>query len=94
MTGHKPLKSNDRYFRVGLLSVAFYAPKDQLDRTRANTCMNPQLPVSFPGWKSALALSNLTSVEKSSYAREIITFLHHCKKSHSTPTGLAISEYK
>jgi len=93
ITGDKTLKSNARYFRVCLLSVAFYALKDQLKRTRANTCMNPKWPVSFPAWKSALALSNLTSVEKSSHARQIITFLHHCKKSRSPVTVALIRQW-
>jgi len=45
--------------------------------------MNPQQPVSFPGWKAALASSNLSPVVKTFHTKEIITFLHHCKKTHS-----------
>jgi len=47
-------------------------------------------PVSFPQWKQALAQTNLSPAEKASYAREIITFLHHCKVGHVAATvGLA-----
>ena len=40
--------------------------------------MNDKNPVSFPGWKGALALSNLSPIIQSSHTWEIISFLHHC----------------
>src|SRR5665213_2972029 len=55
--------------------------------------MNDKQPVSFPGWKGALALSNLSPLIQSSHTREIITFLHHCKKSHSPATVILIKQY-
>jgi len=35
--------------------------------------MNDKQPVFFPGWKSALSLSNLPPVVKSSHTRPILT---------------------
>ena len=55
--------------------------------------MNPQLPVSFPGWKAALAASNLSPVVISSHTRAILTLLHHCKKSHSPVTVVLIKQW-
>lgn len=55
--------------------------------------MNDKQAVSFPGWKSALARSNLSPLIQSSHSREIITFLHHCKKSHSPATVILIQQY-
>lgn len=48
--------------------------------------MNPQLPVSFPGWKEALARSNLSPVVQAAHTREILTFLHLCKTKHAPAT--------
>jgi hypothetical protein len=45
--------------------------------------MNHQQPVSFPGWKGVLAHSSFNPEIHASHSREIITFLHHCKKTHS-----------
>lgn len=55
--------------------------------------MHPHQPVSFPGWKSALALSNLSPVVKSSHTRTILTFLHHCKKTHAPVTVALIKQW-
>lgn len=55
--------------------------------------MNQKQPVSFPGWKGALALSNLSPLIQSSHTREIITFLHHCKKSHAPATVVLIKQW-
>lgn len=55
--------------------------------------MNEKQPVSFPGWKSALALSNLSPVVKASHTREILSFLHHCKKSHAPATVVLIKQW-
>jgi integron integrase len=55
--------------------------------------MNQKQPVSFPGWKDALALSNLSPLIQSSHTREIITFLHHCKKTHSPATVVLIKQW-
>ena len=75
------------------MPVDFYPAKAQLEPRRANTCMNEKWPVSFPGWKSALALSNLTPVVKSSHLTEIISFLHHLKTMHSPATVVSIKQW-
>ncbi len=54
--------------------------------------MNQQ-PVSFPGWKGVLAQANLSPALKVTYTREIITFLHHCKKCHSPATVPFIKQW-
>jgi integron integrase len=48
--------------------------------------MHDKQPVSFPGWKAALALSNLTPVVKASHTREILTFLRLCKSRRAPAT--------
>ncbi len=55
--------------------------------------MNEKQPVSFPGWKSALALSNLPPLVTASHTREILTFLHHCKKTRSPATVVLIKQW-
>jgi integron integrase len=55
--------------------------------------MHENQPVSFPGWKSALALSNLSPVVKASHTREILTFLHHCKRTRSPVTVALIKQW-
>ena len=67
--------------------LLFYPAKDQLVFTRAKSWMNTKQPVSFPGWKAALALSNLTQVVMASHTRQILTFLRHCKQTHSPATA-------
>jgi integron integrase len=54
--------------------------------------MNHQ-PVSFPGWKGVLAQTNLSPVVKASHAREVITFLHYCKKTHSPATAALMKQW-
>lgn len=54
--------------------------------------MNNQ-PVSFPRWKEALAQANLSPTVKASHTREIITFLHHCKKTRSPATVALIRQW-
>lgn len=48
--------------------------------------MNEKQPVSFPGWKAALALSHLSPVVKASHTREILTFLRLCKSRRAPAT--------
>jgi len=50
-------------------------------------------PVSFPGWKGALAQTDLSPGTKAAYAREIINFLHHCKVSHAAATVDLAKQY-
>jgi hypothetical protein len=50
-------------------------------------------PVSFPNWKQALALAKLSPTVKASHAREIITFLHHCKVTHSPVSVVLIRQW-
>ena len=78
---------------LGFCRVDFWPVKAQLGFTRAKACMNEKQPVSFPGWKSALALSNLPPVVKASHTREILTFLHHCKKTRSPATVILIKQW-
>src|SRR3954470_7003673 len=73
--------------------VDFPPAKAQLSFTRANTCMNEKQPISFPGWKSALAGSNLPAPVRSSHTTEILTFLHSCKKSRSPATVASIRQW-
>ena len=61
--------------------------------TRATTCMNDKQPVSFPGWKAALAASNLPPVVKSSHIREILTFLRLCKTKHAPATAELVKQH-
>ena len=55
--------------------------------------MSQHQPVSFPGWKGALAQAKLSPGMKVSHTREIITFLHHCKKTHSPATVPLIKQW-
>lgn len=48
--------------------------------------MNDKQPVSFPGWKAALADSHLSPLVKASHTREILTFLRLCKSKHAPAT--------
>ena len=87
----KRLKINSGVVWVELLRIDFYRRKAQLVSTRAR-CMNRQ-PVSFPGWKVVLAQSSLSPVVKASHTREILTFLHHCKQTHSPATVELIRQW-
>jgi integron integrase len=73
------------------LPVDFYRTKAELISSRAGWMSSP--PVSFPGWKDALARTNLSPELRAAYAREIITFLHHCKVRHAAATVDLIKEY-
>jgi hypothetical protein len=53
--------------------------------------MNEKVPVSFPGWKAALAASNLSPVVKSSHTREIITSSKHCD-AQSVPASTLLAK--
>jgi integron integrase len=75
------LERNAAFSGFCILRVDFYPAKAELSFARA-MCMNHQ-PVSFPNWKRDLAEASLSPVVKASHVREIITFLHHCKKTHS-----------
>lgn len=47
-------------------------------------------PISFPGWKDALGASGLSADTQEAFRREILSFLKHCKDTHSPATaGLA-----
>jgi integron integrase len=72
------------------LQVDFYPAKAELVFAFTGcVCMNNQ-PVSFPTWKDALSRSNLPQATQAAYAREVITFLKHCKIHHVPATaGLA-----
>ena len=50
-------------------------------------------PISFPGWKGVLAQASLSQGVKADYAREIITFLHHCKVSRAAATVEVAKQY-
>lgn len=50
-------------------------------------------PISFPGWKTILNASGLSPATKASHAREIIAFLHHCKKIHSPASVKSIKQW-
>lgn len=50
-------------------------------------------PVSFPNWKQALAQAALGATTEAAFAREIITFLKHCKTLHVPATVQLAKEY-
>lgn len=74
------------------MQLDFYRAKAELGFARAK-CMSSHQPVSFPGWKGVLAQANLSPTVKASYVREIITFLHHCKVTHSPATVALIRQW-
>src|SRR5689334_14458263 len=47
----------------------------------------------FPGWRDALAAADLNSTEKIHYAREIVSFLHYCRVSHTAATVAVVRQY-
>lgn len=55
--------------------------------------MNEKEPVSFRDWKAALAQSGLSPAVQASHTREILTLLHHCKKTHSPVTVALIMQW-
>jgi integron integrase len=52
-----------------------------------------QQPVSFPAWKDVLARSPLSPELRSSYCREIIGFLKHCKTCRAPVTAELARQY-
>ena len=50
-------------------------------------------PISFPDWKNALARASLAPAVRSAYQREILTFLRHCKTSHSAATVEVMKQF-
>jgi integron integrase len=50
-------------------------------------------PISFPGWKQALAQTDLPPDEQSAFEREIISFLKHCKTRHAPATVPLMRQY-
>lgn len=50
-------------------------------------------PITFPNWKEVLAQAVLSPQVKAAYIREILTFLQHCKKTHSPPTVAFIRQW-
>lgn len=55
--------------------------------------MNEKEPVSFPDWKATLAQSDLSPAVQASHSREILSLLHHCKKTHSPVTVALIKQW-
>lgn len=50
-------------------------------------------PVSFPDWKQVLWRTELSAATKAEFAREIITFLKHCKDQHAPATTELARQY-
>jgi hypothetical protein len=50
-------------------------------------------PISFLGWKGALAVSGGSSARQQRFAREIIAFLHRCKQGLSPASGELAKQY-
>ena len=50
-------------------------------------------PVSFPGWKEALAASGESAARQNVFAREIIAFLRRCKQLHSPASVAPAKQY-
>ena len=50
-------------------------------------------PVSFPGWKEALAKSALDLQQKDAFFREILAFLKHCKTVRAPATTELAKQY-
>jgi hypothetical protein len=50
-------------------------------------------PISFPDWKLALPRAGLEPALQAAYAREIISFLRHCKTSHAPVTAERARQY-
>ena len=48
-------------------------------------------PVTFPGWKDALAISGESPARRAVFSREIIGFLRHCKRVHS-PASIELAK--
>ncbi len=71
---------------VGLSFYRLIFTRRKLNSVLRAEWMNQQQPVSFRNWRSALAQANLDPLAQAFHAREIITFLHHCKKTHSPAT--------
>jgi hypothetical protein len=55
--------------------------------------MNEKEPVSFPDWKAALAQSGLSPEAQASHSHEILSLLHHCKKTRSPVTVVLIKQW-
>jgi len=50
-------------------------------------------PISFPNWKQTLAENGLDPDQRASFEREIISFLRHCKITHSPVTVSLIRQW-
>ena len=50
-------------------------------------------PVSFPGWKEALAASGESAGRQEVFAREIKTFLRRCKQLHCPASVEVAKQY-
>ena len=50
-------------------------------------------PISFPNWKQAFAESELDPNRQTAFAREIISFLRHCKLKHAPATVELIRQW-
>ena len=50
-------------------------------------------PVSFPGWKDALAISGESAARQSVFTQEIIAFLRRCKQLHSPASVELAKQY-
>jgi hypothetical protein len=50
-------------------------------------------PISFPDWKETLARADLSPDRREAFRREILSFLKHCKDTHSPATALLAKQY-
>ena len=50
-------------------------------------------PITFPNWKAVLAAAVLNPQLKAAYAREILSFLRHCKLAHTPATTESARQY-
>lgn len=50
-------------------------------------------PISFPTWKDQLTQADLPPSEQEAFRREILSFLRHCKDTHSAATTELAKQY-
>jgi integron integrase len=77
-------------FELKLLSVDFLPGKSVSFPHGPSTVHGP---ISFPGWKDALAALALPPASKEAFRREILSFLKHCKEAHSPATAAVAKQY-
>jgi hypothetical protein len=74
------------------LPVAYFPGKSLSLATTPPLAMHPE-PVSFPDWKDVLGQTAMGAATQSAFAREIITFLKHCKGRHAAATTQFAKQY-